>query len=338
MALGKVIKQLREERRLTQPELYDGLISKRQAIRFEQDDADIKGMVLLAILQRLRITAEELNRRLNMPVTDSTPKDQELMEVEHQLLNQQFPLANSRTFYSKNRFSSDKHRVRLAILAILNLPENLAERDVDFLMDELDATSKLSQAQVELFVQNLDKFPKYEQGLILKRLTKEVEQPVMLQNPWLQSVYFNQALNFHLLVQGNTTAAQRVLENYQEQLQSLPDDSQIKYRSWQLLLDVATGQPEAAVEIGKRAQLLLLLGQATAADRLVDRRRRVQLQFKLSHAWTSGEIGMVARRLNKRPKGSLESAKDFLGHYEGLAEAVKQGNKPLSYYLNNYDY
>ena len=339
MGLGKVIKQLREERGLTQPEFYEGLISKRQAIRFEQDDADVKGIVLLSLLKRLNIEASELDAQLNLPKASLAHDNAEVAKVEQQLLNHRFERSNSRTFYSKNRFSNDKHRVRLAILAILNLPEPLAERDVDFLMDELDVTENLTLAQIELFSSNLDKFPKYEQGEILKRLSKEFKSnEVMQTNPWLQASYFEQAMNFYLLVQGNVSDAKKVMQDYKASLKFLPEDSQIKFQSWQLLLDEAVGKSSAHAEIGKRAQLLLLLGQTAAADRLVDQRRIVQLQFKQEHTWTAGEIGLVARKLNNRPKGSLESAKDFLEHYEGLADAIRTANKPLSFYLNNYEY
>lgn len=336
--IGKTIKNLREERGISQTDFYQGLISKRQAIRFEQDESDVKGIVLLDLLQRLELSTTELESMIELtPVTEPTLA---YYKLEQKLRKTGNVPDGFNDFYQKYRESKNKMVQRLAILAKLHMAGPLSEADSDFLMAELHASTILTIAQTRIFVTNFWKFPDYESQEIATKLSENAANNELLKHDHaLLIVYYQTLIEYFLLQKGELTKAKRLIKQYQQDLSLFDDNQVIAYRNWEMLIELAsTKEAKIHEDLSQRAQLILLLGMAQQAEQLIDFRVRVEEQYKLNHNWSTGEIGMVARKLNRLPKGEKQQGQDLLKSYEGLAQSIREKNQPISSYLNDYDY
>lgn len=337
--LGKIFKQIREDRGISQTELYDGLISKRQAIRFEQDEADIKGIVLLGLMERVGITSAELAGRTIGANPKGSKPWQEFNDLKK--LSAADQTAALRSFYSKYRFSANKQTKRLAVLAGLMFDaENFEERDVEFLTDELVTATTLTFEQIHAFLQNIQRFPDLEKEDILNQVwdsIKDYQKSAFY--PELVNEFVTAALQFYLFEKPNLASAKKWLNKLSGLSDLLSKSAKLDFISWEMLVKLADNSDanEVHAELSKRAQLLLLLGLDSAADELINQRRLVELNFT-THTWSDGEIGVIARKINRMGKDAKVSASDYLASFSGLLEAVRAKGQPFSSYLNSYDY
>lgn len=335
--LGSTIKNLRENRDVSQTDFYQGLISKRQAIRFEQDEADIKATVLVDVLERLDMGVEEL--------ADLAELDQiQSPYLEYQKLikstkKRQDPVSGLKSYYSKYRFSKNKQLRRLAIQAILQFDEPLDEQDSKLLIDELFRSDELTIEQFSLFLTNIEKFPEYDKTEIVDKLSKSFDKIIGYDNTdQLVGAYFDTLIKYYLIEKGELAHAKRLLKQQGDSISRFPDEK-VTYENWQMLVNLAETKDQAIhQDISQRAQLILLLEGSKKADQFINERRQVEVKYNLNHQWSTGEIGFVARQLNDLPKGETDVAKEILNSYSGLVAAVQKSGSPISSFLNDYNY
>lgn len=335
--LGSTIKTLRENRDVSQTDFYQGLISKRQAIRFEQDEADVKATVLVDILGRLDMGVEELANLADLKEADLPYHDfQKLVALSKK---RQKAAPGLRSFYSKYRYSKNKQLRRMAIIAILQFDEPLEEADAKLLMDELFRTDELTVDQFKLFLQNIAKFAEYDQQEIIDKLSESFETIASYDDTdKLVGDYFDVLASYYLIDKQELSKAKRLVKSWGEMIERYPDEK-VAYENWQLLLQLAeTKDTSIHEDISKRAQLILLLEGSKKADYFINERRLVEITNGITHVWSTGEIGMVARRLNDLPKGETNAAKEILNSYQGLVAAVQKSGQPISSFLNDYNY
>ncbi|MFD1465424.1 helix-turn-helix domain-containing protein [Lapidilactobacillus mulanensis] len=332
--LGSIIKRFREEQNLTQQELYTGLLSKRQAIRFENGEVDLKANSLLTVMSRLELDLETLQHlNTEQPKSDDTARSA-YQQLKFDSLEDPAPLA----FYEQYRNSADPKVKQLAIMAHLKywLDADLPTEErlwlatyyldkVSLTIDQLTILLKevllLDPMVVESTFQRIaDNLARFKFHSDYYRLSK-----LLLQNR------FWYAIEIKALPE-----ARKVLADPMWQADNPTLNEKMSYLIFQQFVEIADTDSRVAVEqIKQITGTLFVLSPESAQfiqDGYLDTVRHLRQLYGYHVVWSDEEIGVIVRLLESIPKKAKQDLGTYLQGFPGLTAAIAKKGNPLSYY------
>lgn len=266
--LGGLIRDLREARQQTQATLYADLLSRRQAIRFENGENDIKASVLFVVLDRLEIAASDVQSLMTPSAQASGPLMRALARLN---LWQDWPLTDEELQAVQQYLFTDSQPALSTLRQISGLVARFEDAFAWRSYEQLWRKAQVHHGEVD--------FPQTALKICVDAIYAA-----------LFGHQSQQAARF--LARGLALIAASDL------VSGLPIKSRVQLR---FLNAIAVNLPQSreAVEAATTPFItgLRALGEPLLADTFVDNRRHILTSYDLHADWSQTELGSTARLL-----------------------------------------
>ncbi len=336
--LGNIIKQFRKDQGLTQQTLYTNILSKRQAIRFENNEVDIQSEKLISIMKRLELDFETLLHFIpnHSETSEKLTIEEEFTNLTYNSLQDTAPL----DFYEKYKNHSDDKVRQMAIISHLNYwPDaDLNKSDLLWLTKYYTDMSRLTIAQLEILIKVSFRIDESLVEGTFRRIRENLENYTFHSSyTKLLDIFLTNEF-YYYLTNKQLHKAKGVLETYEHKLNINILDIKMNLKIFYNLYDLAlTGQEVFEEEIMKILDSLNTIDPDNAQfilDGYSDFIRQIKQIYGFHHGWTDKEIGTVIRLINKVPKKAKKNMGSYLKQVPYLSDTLKKNNHPLSYYVN----
>lgn len=306
--IGPLLKELREAEELTQARLYQNVLSRRQAIRLEAGETDIKAEHLLTVLDRLDMALPEFQYRLQKRQPQVAPPTPQTAMLD--------------TVAAKLNTWLDADMTPGEVRAM----ENFALGRPFFTVNQIKTLMTIAA-----------RLPWDAYDRLTKKLAAQLAD--MADMPGVQrlryTLYFNKTM-FSLLG-GLPDTALRLVPQAQALASDRMDD-QIMLQFLQRMAETLVTKDPAAVYAATEGLITHLrgLGLAMTADSLIDNRRHMLSSVNLHPRWTPAELGATARLFAIVPWELKKDRQGYLAKFPGLLAALAAAGQPLSAYRDVY--
>jgi hypothetical protein len=306
--LGPVVKTIRLAEETTQVKLYQGLLSRRQAIRFESGETDIKAESFLTVLERLDMSYDEFLYRWRKQTGQT------------KTVTRQADILN--TVREKLAAWTDADMTPGEVRAI----QAFALHRSFFTVSEIET---LMTIQVRLPADARNRI----NDKLARVLAEMADMPAVKRLRY--RLFSNQAIM--QLLDGNAQEGKKYLDQAQ-QFASERDADRLFYLENTMLIIALTADSitQAYQATEPFIQHLRGLGLPVEADAWVDNRRHALASAGKHPVWTPGELGAVARLFEVVPWQFKQDQAAYLREFPGLTDALAQGEKPLRAYRDVY--
>lgn len=292
--IGPVIQAIRQQAGQTQVQLYRGVLSARQAIRFESGASDIKAAVLFTLLSRLHVSPDELQYLTQQPV----PLFGADAILQHALAKLQrwadWPLTAAETA-AVRRFTQDEHALTLGMISHLNGLDNWLD----------PALQRPFAARLWRALADYHDFPDY---------------PRLATAQAINQTYVG-------LFAGDAVYASQWLRRWQVHA-TVGSMLAVQAHFWQLFLAALPSAGQVYRETTPLLQSLRTLGETGLADALNDNRRHALTAFGQHPSWLPSELGASYRILRDNPAQDNLALTTYIATLPGLKEAI--GDRSLA--------
>ena len=266
--LGGLIRDLREARQLTQARLYADLLSRRQAIRFENGENDIKASVLFVVLDRLEVAASDVQSLITPSAQASGPL---MLALARLNLWQDWPLTDEELQAVQQYLFTDSQPALATLRQISGLVDTSEDAFAWRSYEHLWRKGQGQQGQAD-----------YAQTAL--KICVDACYAALFGHQSQQAALF--------LKRGLALIATADL------VSGLPVNGRVQLRFLNAIA-VNLSQGRAAVEAATTPIITALraLGEPLLADTFVDNRRHILTSYDLHAEWSQTELGSTARLL-----------------------------------------
>lgn len=298
--LGTLIRDLREARQQTQATLYADLLSRRQAIRFENGENDIKASVLFVLLDRLEVAASDVQSLLTPAAQASGPL---MLALARLNLWQDWPLTEEELQAVQHYLFTDSQPALATLRQISGLVARFEDAFAWRSYEQLWRKAQAHRSEAD-----------YLQTAL--KICVDASYAALFGQQSQQAARF---LNRGLALIASS-----------DLVSGLPVKGRVQLR---FLNAIAVNLPQgrAAVEAATTPMITALraLGETLLADTFVDNRRHILTSYDLHLDWSQTELGSTARLLatfqSQVPEFDFEAYMNLL---PGLKAAL--AGRPLS--------
>lgn len=338
--IGPVIKKIREQQGLTQKEVYDHFLSKRQAIRFENGTVDVRARILLSVISILDLDWETL-----IYLTDEGVANGDKLNSKQQFQSLQFGSLSNKApfeFYKKYHTSLDPKLKQLAIMAAVNywVDADVPEEEKKWLSDYYVNQSSLTINQLEFLIRSV---LSVREDLIkdaFRRISSSLsEYGFHSKYSKLKKIFLDREFVYYLLNQ-KIELARNVLNEQMKNKESFDLDGRLRVAIQSEYLEIAISDGEQSKQkvrkLLKTYELLTPENAQYKIDAYLDELRRIRQIYGYHVEWTDAEIGTVIRLLSSVPRTVKKDMTTYIKEIPGLWETLKKKGHPFDYYRGIY--
>ncbi|MCI1892249.1 MAG: hypothetical protein LKI92_08975 [Schleiferilactobacillus harbinensis] len=303
--IGPIIKSIRTAEEITLGRLYRGILSNRQAIRFEHGESDIKAEGLFNILNRLDMSVSEFTYRYDTIIDNTEDHQRPVNQAIDRLDTWMDTDINSNEQRAVEQYVRDQPIVTLQqAKKVISLLPALQDQQVDTVISH-----------------------------VLRTLLNHWDQHSAKES--LRSLWGD--MTYHWLLNGQRDRAVMALKKWQTISETLPHSFTVTVQIHfvEVLLTSLSLSPKAIYEqTDPLIASARVLGDDDWADAFVDNRRHALTAFHKHPQWQSAEVGAIARFMTKLETNS--DMPEYLNQIPGLIDFLANQNKSLSDYLSSY--